>query len=41
MDSDLDPIRNDPRFLAIYDAAKERLAKLDAENTSSASTAIG
>ena len=41
MDSDLDPIRNDARFQAIYDAAKERLAKLDAESTRSASTVIG
>jgi adenylate cyclase len=31
MDSDLDPIRDDPRFEAIYEAAKARLAKLDAE----------
>jgi adenylate cyclase len=35
MDSDLDPIRNDARFEAIYEAAKERLAKLDAEAASS------
>jgi adenylate cyclase len=34
MDSDLDPIRNDARFLAIYNSANERLAKLDAESTS-------
>jgi adenylate cyclase len=41
MDSDLDPIRNDARFQAIYEAAKERIAKLDADSARAASTVIG
>jgi adenylate cyclase len=32
MDSDLDPIRDDPRFQSIFEAAKERIARIDAEN---------
>jgi adenylate cyclase len=31
MDADLDPIRDHPRFQQIYEAARQRLAKLDAE----------
>ena len=32
MDPDLDPIRDHPHFKEIYEAAKVRIAKLDAEN---------
>ena len=34
MDSDLDRIRDNPRFEKIYEAAKQRIAKLDAEASS-------
>ena len=39
MDSDLDPIRDDPRFQAIYASATERLARLDAEKASNPAAA--
>ena len=38
MDSDLDPVRDDPRFQAIYKAAMERLATLDSEKAKEPST---
>ncbi|MCH8615076.1 TIR domain-containing protein [Sphingomonas sp. SM33] len=38
MDSDLDPVRDSPRFQAIYEAAKKRIACVDAEEEATAAS---